>query len=79
MDKKCREELLQAALDLLKVALELSEDESASLVEESLRDDPPEPHEWDDDELALELGRRFEEALGDPTTTVPWSELRFPG
>ena len=78
MDKKCREELLQTTLDLLKVALALSEDDHASLVEESLRHAPPEPDEWDDDEAALELGRRLEEAMADPTTTVPWSELKVP-
>jgi putative addiction module component (TIGR02574 family) len=68
MDQKSRE--------LLEAALTLSEDDRASIAEALLQTLPPEPDDWDDDELASELDRRLEEALSDPTATVPWSELK---
>jgi putative addiction module component (TIGR02574 family) len=69
----------QKGQELLETALTLPEDDRATIVEALLQTLPPEPDEWDDDELALELGRRLEDALSDPATTVPWSELKNHG
>jgi putative addiction module component (TIGR02574 family) len=69
----------QKSRELIEAALTLPEDDRASLVEALLETLPPEPDDWVDDELALELDRRLEEALNDPSTTVPWSELKNPG
>jgi len=65
--------------ELLQAALTLPEDDRATIVEALLQTLPPEPDEWDDVELASELDRRLEEALNDPATTVPWSELKNQG
>ena len=64
---------------MLEAALSLSEDDRAMIVEALLQTLSAEPDEWDDEELASELDRRLEEALHDPTATVPWSELKDQG
>jgi putative addiction module component (TIGR02574 family) len=68
MDEKSRQ--------VLEAALSLPEDQRASIVEALLETLPPETDEWDDDELASELDRRLEDALGDPSSTVSWTDLK---
>jgi putative addiction module component (TIGR02574 family) len=71
MDEKSRE--------VLEAALTLPENQRASIVAALLQTLPSEPDEWDDDELASELDRRLEEALGDPSSTVSWTDLKKRG
>ena len=54
MDEKSRQ--------VLEAALSLPEEQRASIAEALLETLPPEPDEWDDDELASELDRRLGEA-----------------
>ena len=68
MDEKSRQ--------VLEAALSLPEEQRASIAEALLETLPPEPDEWDDDELASELDRRLGEALGDPSSTVSWTDLK---
>lgn len=68
MDPKCR-----AVLD---AALGLSEADRAIIAETLLGTLSPDGGELTDDELAAELDRRYEEVLNDPSSTIPWSELR---
>jgi putative addiction module component (TIGR02574 family) len=68
MDEKSRE--------ILEAALSLPEDQRASLIEALLQTLPSDTDEWDDDELASELDRRLDEALGDPSSTVSWTDLK---
>jgi putative addiction module component (TIGR02574 family) len=71
MDKKSQQ--------VLEAALSLPEEQRASIVEALLQTLPSESDEWDDDELASELDRRLEEALGDPSSTVSWTDLKARG
>ena len=64
---------------VLEAALSLPEEQRASIVEALLQTLPSESDEWDDDELASELDRRLDEALGDPSSTVSWSDLKERG
>jgi putative addiction module component (TIGR02574 family) len=68
MDEKSRQ--------VLDAALSLPEEQRASIAGALLETLPPESDEWDDDELASELDRRLEEALGDPSSTVSWTDLK---
>lgn len=61
---------------VLEAALNLPEDQRASIVAALLETLPPEPDDWDDDELASELDRRLEEALTDPSSTMSWADLK---
>ncbi len=65
----------QESQEVLEAALTLPEDARAAIAEALLQTLPPEPKDWDEDELASELDRRFEEALNDPASTISWSEL----
>lgn len=73
MDPKSRE--------VLEAALNLPEDQRASIAEALLRTLPPESDDWeeDDDTLAPELDRRLQESLDDPSSTVSWAELKRRG
>lgn len=71
MDEKSRQ--------VLEAALSLPEEQRASIAEALLQTLPPESDDWDDDELASELDRRLDEALGDPSPTVSWTDLRARG
>ena len=64
---------------ILEAALSLPEEQRASIVEALLQTLPSESDEWDDDELASELDRRLDETLGDPSSTVSWSDLKDRG
>jgi putative addiction module component (TIGR02574 family) len=68
-----RREMNQKGQEVLEAALTLPEDERAMIAEALLQTLPPGPNDWDEDELANELDRRLEEALRDPTATIPWS------
>jgi putative addiction module component (TIGR02574 family) len=68
MDEKCRQ--------VLEAALSLPEEQRASIAGALLETLPAESDDWDDDELASELDRRLEEALGDPSSTVSWTDLK---
>jgi putative addiction module component (TIGR02574 family) len=57
-------------------ALALPEGERAVLVERLLETLSPEPDELTDEEMLAELDRRFAEFQQDPSTAVPWSELK---
>jgi putative addiction module component (TIGR02574 family) len=72
-------EMDQKSRELLEAALTLPEDDRASIAEALLQTLPPEPDEWDDQELASELDRRLEEALSDPSSTVSWTDLKKQG
>lgn len=71
MDEKSRQ--------VLEAALSLPEEQRASIAEALLRTLPPESDDRDDDEWASELDRRLEEALGDPSSTMSWTELKNRG
>ncbi len=62
--------------EVLEAALALPEDDRARIVEILLQTLSVETDEWDNDELASVLDGRLEEALSDPTSTVPWSDLK---
>jgi putative addiction module component (TIGR02574 family) len=66
----------QKGQEVLEAALTLPEDDRATIVAALLHTLPPEPNDWDEDELASELDRRLEEALSDPGATISWSELK---
>jgi putative addiction module component (TIGR02574 family) len=68
MDDKSRQ--------ILEAALSLPEEQRASIVEALLQTLPSESDDRDDDEWASELDRRLEEALGDPSSTVSWTDLK---
>jgi putative addiction module component (TIGR02574 family) len=68
MDQKGRE--------VLEAALKLPQDARATIAEALLQTLPPEPNDWDEDELVSELDRRLEEALNDPASTISWSDLK---
>jgi putative addiction module component (TIGR02574 family) len=70
MDEKSRQ--------VLEAALSLPEEQRASIAGALLETLSPESDEWEDDELASELDRRLEEALGDPSSTVSWTDLKAP-
>ncbi len=61
---------------VLEAAMSLTEEQRASIVEALLQTLPSKVDEWDDEELASELDRRLDEALGDPSSTVSWSDLK---
>jgi putative addiction module component (TIGR02574 family) len=63
----------QAVFD---AALALPEGERAVLVERLLETLSPEPDELTDEEMLAELDRRFAEFQQDPSSGVPWSELK---
>jgi putative addiction module component (TIGR02574 family) len=69
----------QNGQDVLEAALSLPEDDRARIAEALLQTLSADAEDWGDDELASELDRRLEEALSDPTSTVPWSELKAQG
>ena len=71
MDEKSRR--------VLEAALSLPDEQRASIAEALLRTLPPDPDEWDEDELASELDRRLDEALNDPSSTVSWTDLKARG
>jgi putative addiction module component (TIGR02574 family) len=59
---------------LFEAALALPEDQRALLVDELIGSLPAEA----DDAIQVELDRRFAEFQDDPTSAVPWSEIRRP-
>ncbi len=71
MDEKSRQ--------VLDAALNLPEDQRASIAAALLETLPTDSDEWEGDELASELERRLEEALGDPSSTVSWTSLKARG
>ena len=62
--------------DVLDAALQLSDEDRGIIAERLLETLSPEDAEVSDDDLAVELERRLEEACNDPSTTVSWAELR---
>jgi putative addiction module component (TIGR02574 family) len=62
--------------DLLHAALELPEGERAIIAERLLETLSPGDADPFDDELAVELDRRLDEAQRDPSTTLSWTDLR---
>jgi putative addiction module component (TIGR02574 family) len=66
----------QKGQEVLEAALKLPDDARAMIAEALFQTLAPESNEWDEDELVSELDRRLEEALSDPTATIPWSELK---
>jgi putative addiction module component (TIGR02574 family) len=71
MDEKSRQ--------ALEAALSLPKEQPASIAEALLQTLPSESDDRDEDEWASELDRRFEEAMGDPSSTVSWTELKARG
>jgi putative addiction module component (TIGR02574 family) len=69
-------EMDQNGQQVLEAALALPENDRAMIAEALLQTLPPDPSDGDEEELASELDRRLEEALSDPTATIPWSELK---
>jgi putative addiction module component (TIGR02574 family) len=68
--------MTQRTQSLLKAALALDERERAELAEELLATLAPEVED-EEAELLAELDRRLEEYERDPTSAVPWSELKM--
>jgi putative addiction module component (TIGR02574 family) len=62
--------------DVLDAALQLSPEDRGMIAERLLETLSPDETELSDDELDSELAHRMEEASNDPSTTVPWVELR---
>ena len=62
--------------DVLDAALRLSAEDRGIIAERLLETLSPEDSELSDDDLEAELERRLEEAHRDPSTTVPWADLR---
>jgi putative addiction module component (TIGR02574 family) len=62
--------------DVLDAALQLSAEERGMIAERLLETLSPEDAELGDDDLAVELERRLEQAHNDPSTVVTWSDLR---
>jgi putative addiction module component (TIGR02574 family) len=61
---------------VLAEALKLPEDVRADIAHRLLDTLAPETEGWTEEELAEELQRRLNEARSDPSTTIPWSQLR---
>jgi putative addiction module component (TIGR02574 family) len=61
---------------VLEAALALPEPDRAWIARELLSTLGPDVEDLTDDELADELTRRLDEALRDPTATLPWAEVR---
>jgi putative addiction module component (TIGR02574 family) len=66
----------ETSRQILEAALNLPEEQRATIAEALLQTLPPEPDVRDDDELASELDRRLDEALNDPTSTMSWADLK---
>jgi putative addiction module component (TIGR02574 family) len=66
----------QKSQEVLEAALTLPEGDRARIVEVLLQTLSAETDEREDDELVSELVRRLEEALNDPSSAMPWSELK---
>jgi putative addiction module component (TIGR02574 family) len=64
----------QAVLD---AALTLPEAERLILVERLMETLPPEQDDRTDEEFAAELDRRWAEFQQDPTTAVPWDQVKL--
>jgi putative addiction module component (TIGR02574 family) len=62
--------------ELLRAALELPECERAIIAERLLETLSPDEGDSFEDDLALELNRRLDESLNDPSTTISWNELK---
>jgi putative addiction module component (TIGR02574 family) len=62
--------------DVLDAALQLSAEDRGIIAERLLETLSPDETELSDDELEGELAHRMEEASNNPSTTVPWIELR---
>ncbi len=62
--------------DVLDAALHLSAEDRGTIALRLLETLSPNDAELTDDELSVELERRWEEAHSDPSTTFLWSELR---
>jgi putative addiction module component (TIGR02574 family) len=61
---------------LFEAALALPDDERDELLELLIESISPEPPDMTDEELYAELERRRAESERDPSTTIPWSELK---
>jgi putative addiction module component (TIGR02574 family) len=61
---------------ILSSALALSESDRAVLAERLLESLSPETDDLTEDELAAELERRFAEFQRDPSTAVPWTDVK---
>jgi len=64
---------------LLEAALRLPEAERVLLVNQLLESLSPETEDPADDALAEELDRRLAEYRQDPSSAVPWSEVKRQG
>jgi putative addiction module component (TIGR02574 family) len=64
------------ATDVLEAALALPEADRVRLVEELLATLPRENEELTDDELEVELERRYAEYQRDPSVAIPWSAIK---
>lgn len=62
--------------EIIQEALKLSKEERVLVVQDLLESLSPEAGELLDDAWADELGRRFAAWHADPTSGVPWSELK---
>lgn len=62
---------------LLSAVLALSEAERALLVDQLLEAEPDaSADEMSDEALEAELDQRFEDYRRDPTSAIPWSDIR---
>jgi putative addiction module component (TIGR02574 family) len=64
------------AATLLNTALSLSEDERFAIAEALFQSLPEDIDELDDAAFEQELLRRSEEMKKDPSSGIPWSELK---
>ena len=65
-----------SSASLLESALALPEQDRAAIAEALLSSLSGDSAELDDEEFTRELQRRSEEMETDPTSRIPWSELK---
>ena len=62
--------------DILKAALALSEMQRVLLIDELVESLPPETGPYSDEEIRAELERRHAEFEKDPSSAIPWEEVK---
>jgi putative addiction module component (TIGR02574 family) len=62
---------------IFDAAMALPEDERLLLVERLMESLPPDQDDRTDEEFAAELDRRWAEFQQDPSSAVPWDQVKF--
>ncbi len=61
---------------ILAAALSLSDTQRALLIDELAESLPPDTGPYTDEEMVVELDRRFADFEKNPSSAIPWSELK---